>query len=213
VVVANGDLIDGTKISRFPPAGWSKVPSVVEELGEMQLRLSEIRKAAKYAELYRTIGNHDMRFDRFLATNAESFDGMHGIKLSDHLPEWPGSWIVRVNDTYIKHRFRGGIHAGYNNVLHAGASIVTGHLHQIGAKSLRGYREGHVWGIETGTTADCPVDSEMSGSGPFEYGEGSPNNWSSGFAILTWHKGALQPPEFCVVDRGRAIFRGAEVKV
>lgn len=213
VIIANGDLIDGTKISRFAQAGWAKVPSIPEELGEMQLRLAEVRKAYGNAVVFRTIGNHCARFDRFLSSHAEAFDGMHGTRLADHLPDWPGSWIVRVNDTWIKHRFRGGIHAGYNNVLHAGASIVTGHLHQISAKPLRGYRGGHVWGIETGTTADCPVDAPMDGGGPFEYGEGNPSNWSSGFAVLTWHKGGLCPPEFCVVERGAAWFRGKEVRI
>ena len=214
LIAANGDLIDGTKISRFPPSGWSTSPSVTEELGETQTRLAEISKAAPSDAIkVRTIGNHDLRFDRLLASQANSMDGLHGTKFEHHVPAWNGSWSLRVNDTIIKHRLGGGEHAVYTNAMKAGVSIVTGHLHRLCAKPLRGYRDGHIWGVESGTLADCPSDTPDEGSGPFEYVEDSPTNWSSGFAVLTWRNGHLMVPEFCMVERGIAWFRGAEVKV
>ena len=216
VIVANGDLIDGAKISRFPAAGWAKLPSMTAELDEMQNRQAEIVKAAPKAKLFRTIGNHDLRLDRFFASNAEQFEGLPGTRLADFLPDWPESYTVRVNpgttgDTVIKHRFRGGIHAGWNNVLHAGTSIVTGHLHTLEAKPLRGYRDARAWGVETGTLANHPAELPDEGAGAFEYLEDNPVNWACGFAILTYYKGRLLQPEFCSVEFGKAWFRGKEV--
>lgn len=212
MIVANGDLIDGARISRFPGAGWAKTPTMTDELRELQDRQAEIRAAAPRASHYRTIGNHDLRLDRFFAQNAEQFEGLPGTRLSDFLPDWPESYSIQVNDVYIKHRHRGGIHAGWNNVLQAGCSIVTGHLHKLEAKPLRGYRDGRIWGIETGTLSTCPADLSEEGEGPFEYVEDGPTNWASGFAVLTFWKGKLLPPEFCSVEYGKAWFRGQEVK-
>lgn len=212
-IVANGDLIDGAKISRFPASGWARNPSMTDELAEMKERQAEIRAAAPSAKLFRTIGNHDLRLDRFFATNADQFQGMAGTRLSDHLPDWPESWAVKINDTFIKHRFKGGRHADWNNVLHAGCSIVTGHLHNLKYDPIRGYRDRTIYGIETGTLSNHPWDEPEEGGGPFEYGEDSPTHWACGFAVLTFYKGVLLPPEFCQVECGKAWFRGSEVAI
>lgn len=211
VVIANGDLIDGAKISRFPSAGWAKLPSMKEELDYMQARQAEVVKAAPKAKLFRTVGNHDLRLDRFFATSADQFEGLPGTRLADFLPDWPESYSVRINDTFVKHRFRGGTHAGWNNVLNAGASIVTGHLHKLECKPIRGYRDARMWGVETGTISEHPADVPEEGSGPFEYGEDNPVNWACGFAVLTYYKGRLLPPEFCSVEFGKAWFRSQVV--
>lgn len=211
VIVANGDMIDGAKISRFGPNGWAKLPSMKEELAETQERQLEVQQAAPRAKRFRTVGNHDVRLDRFFVTNAEQFEGLPGTRLSDFLPAWPESWSVQINDTFIKHRFRGGDHATWNNVLRAGTNIVTGHLHKLEAKPLRGFRDARIWGIECGTLANAPVDLPDAGDGPFEYLEDSPVNWTSGFVVLTYYKGRLLPPEFCSVEFGKAWFRGSIV--
>lgn len=208
VVIANGDLLDGASISRFPSSGWARVPKMVDELGEMQLRQAEVRKAAKGAELYRTVGNHDVRLDRFFRTNADQFEGVQGVRLADYLPDWPESWNVRVNDTIVRHRFRGGINAPRNNVLSAGCSIVTGHLHTMGERRLSGYRDWPVWGVETGTISTPSWHEPVEGDGPFEYTEDSPTDWVSGFAVLTYTEGRLLRPEFCEVVGRHAWFRG-----
>jgi len=210
-VIANGDLIDGAKISRHARIAWSRNPGVFAEVRETQARQNEIQDAAPRAKLLRTVGNHDIRFDNWLAQQAEQFEGLPGMRLADHLPAWPESWSVRVNDTIVKHRMRGGTHAAWNNVLHAGCNIVTGHLHRLEARSARGYEGPRRWGIETGTLAVCPQDLPAEGAGPFEYLEDNPTGWAGGFAVLTWHRGRLLPPEFCAVEDGVAWFRGRRV--
>lgn len=212
-IVANGDLIDGAKISRFPSSGWAKLPGMKAELEETQTRQAEIKKAVgPRTKRFRTVGNHDLRLDRFFVTNAEQFAGVPGTRLADFLPDWPESWSVKINDTFIKHRFRGGDRAAYNNAIRAGTNIVTGHLHKLQAEPTRGYRDATIWGIETGTLANSPADLCDEGEGPFEYLEDNPTNWASGFAVLTYYRGRLLPPEFCRVEFGKAWFRGQEVK-
>ena len=211
VIIANGDLIDGARISRFPASGWAKMPSMKDELDETQARQADIVRAAPKAKRFRTVGNHDLRLDRFFATNADQFEGLPGTRLSDFLPDWPESYRVQLNDTVVKHRFRAGVHAGWNNVIQAGVSIVTGHLHKLEAKPIRGYRDARAWGVETGTLALHPAELSEEGEGPFEYAEDNPTHWACGFAVLTYYRGRLLPPEFCSMEYGKAWFRGSEV--
>lgn len=203
VVIANGDVLDGQTISRHEPRGWMKVPDVREEVEALQERLGEIRKAARRAELYRTLGNHCIRFERHLAVHAPQYRGLAGTSLEDHIPEWPCSWTVEVNQTIVKHRFAGGIHATYNNTLKSGRSIVTGHLHSLNVRAWTDYN-GTRFGVDTGTLADPEHDA-------FDYTEDNPKDWRSGFAVLTYRKGKLLWPEFCYVDNGVAYFRGEAI--
>jgi hypothetical protein len=48
-VISNGDAFDGATISRHDPLGWSKTPSVIEELKAVQTHLGEIEETAKAA--------------------------------------------------------------------------------------------------------------------------------------------------------------------
>ena len=215
-IIANGDLIDGAKISRHGRIAWSRTPGVFAEIKEMQARQNEIRAAAPpRCKLFRTIGNHDIRFDNWLAQQASDFEGVPGMRLSDHLPDWPESWSVRMNkgadsDLLVKHRWKGGIHAMWNNVAGASIHMATGHTHRGEARSFRGYRH-RLWGIETGTLAVEPQDLPDEGAGPFEYAEDAPASWTSGFVVLTFHRGVLLRPEFCSVENGNSFFRGHRV--
>jgi hypothetical protein len=204
LIIANGDVFDGAGISRHPPHGWEKLPSPLEELNAVKDRLGEIERAAGRAKLYRTRGNHDLRFERHLAMSVPEFRGMQGFKLFDHLPAWPESWSIFINGhTVVKHRYHNGVHAAYNNALKAGASIVTGHLHSLKVTPWTDYN-GTRYGVDTGTLADP--------NGPqFEYGEDNPANHRSGFAVLTFNGGRLLPPELCEVSHGTAWFRGEKV--
>lgn len=211
IIVANGDLFDGAKVTHHAPLGWSKSPGVQDELAEMIARQQEIADAAPAAQKFRTVGNHDMRFDKFLMANAPQFEGVAGTRLADFLPDWPESWSLRLNDTVIKHRIGSGIHAAWTNVQKSGCSIVTGHTHKLECKPFRGYHAQRLWGVETGTLADIGDDISEDGDGPFEYAEDGPSHQAAGFAVLTWHKGKLLPPEFCEVIDGVAWFRGTAV--
>lgn len=205
VVVANGDLFDGARVSRHARLGWEKLPTVKEELDICDEYLHEIRLAAgpKTCQFFWNVGNHDQRFDRMLSQNAAEYEGVIS-RLEDRFSDWEFAWSLNVNDqVMVKHRWHNGIHAGYNNALKSGRSIVTGHLHRLLVTPWGDYN-GRRWGVDTGTLSD-PILPQ------FEYAENNPSPHTPGFAVLTIKDGKLLPPELCEVINGRAYFRGEEV--
>lgn len=204
-VVANGDLFDGARVSRHARLGWEKLPTVKEELDICDENLHEIRLAAgpKRCAFFWNMGNHDQRFDRMLAQNAAEYEGVLS-RLEDRFNDWDFAWSLDVNGrAMIKHRWHNGIHAGYNNALKSGRSIVTGHLHRLLVTPWADYN-GRRWGVDTGTLSN-PLAPQ------FEYGENNPTPHTPGFAVLTFREGRMLPPELCEVIDGRAYFRGQHV--
>jgi hypothetical protein len=65
IVVLNGDILDGARISRHARIMWEKQPTLKDELHAVQDRCAEIERAAGRARLVRTIGNHDARFENY----------------------------------------------------------------------------------------------------------------------------------------------------
>ena len=211
-VIANGDIFDGASISRHARIGWDKSPSIIEELKACQACMSEIEEVAKAARhnvrLLWPLGNHDARFETFLAANAPQFEHTTGFKLSDHFQKWKKCWSVWLNEkVVVKHRNKGGIHATHNNTVQSGVTMVTGHLHSLKVTPYVDYN-GVRYGVDTGTLADI--------YGPqFEnYLEQNPVNWRSGFAILTFVNGVLLIPELVMVHTQDTIqFRGEVIDV
>lgn len=205
VTVANGDIFDGARVSRHARLGWEKLPTVKEELDICDEYMHEIRLAAgpQRSQFFWNMGNHDQRFDRMLAQNAAEYEGVLS-RLEDRFNDWEFAWSLDVNGhTMIKHRWHNGIHAGYNNALKSGRTIVTGHLHRLLVTPWADYN-GRRWGVDTGTLSDP--------HGPqFEYGENNPTPHTPGFAVLTFKDGMLLPPELCEVIEGHAYFRGQRV--
>jgi hypothetical protein len=210
-IISNGDAFDGATISRHDPLGWSKTPSVIEELKAVQTHLGEIEETAKAArhncKLLFTWGNHDTRFANKLASQAPQYREVHGFKLQDHLPAWEFAWSVwPTKDCIIKHRYKNGVHAAHNNTVNAGVSIVTGHLHSLKVTPFADYN-GNRYGVDTGTLAE-PYGAQ------FDYGEGNPLNHRSGFAVLTFKNGRILWPE--LVHKwadGQIEFRGKIINV
>lgn len=207
-VVMNGDVFDGAQAGRWPRIGWDKKPSVAQELKAVDDRLTEIQDAAGRAFLAWPLGNHDARFETFLAANAPAYEGVQGFSLKDHFPAWKACWALWINGhTVIKHRWKGGIHATRNNTLNAGTNIVTGHLHSLKVAPLSDYN-GTRFGVDTGTLAD-PYGEQFA-----DYTEINPVDWRSGFAVLTFWKGRLLWPELVhVIDEGIVEFRGTTFEV
>lgn len=217
-VILNGDVLDGSGISRHPPIGWEDRPSLVEEVDACKDRTGEIVKATLKKKTRRvwSLGNHDARFETRLATVAPEYAKIHGVHLKDHFPDWEPCWSVWINnDVVVKHRFKGGIHATHNNTMWAGKSIVTGHLHSLKVTPLTDYN-GTRFGIDTGTLAVAPGKDRLVGPQFLDYTEDGPLNWRSGFAVLTFRGGRLMWPEVVhVLDekRGLVEFRGEVVEV
>jgi hypothetical protein len=207
-VILNGDVLDGARVSRHAPIGWEKRPELVDELEACKARLFEIEKVAKNARKIWTLGNHDARFETRLALVAPEYAKVHGVHLKDHFPDWIGCWSAWINDSVVvKHRFKAGIHAPWNNTMWAGRTVVTGHLHSQKVYPLSDYN-GTRWGVDGGTMA------EAHGPQFIDYTEDNPVNWRSGFCVLTFWKGRLLTPELVrVIDPGKIEWRGQVVEV
>jgi hypothetical protein len=212
IVVMNGDVLDAPTISRHPPMpGWEKSPSVAEEIGEAQVRLAEIAKAAgRNARLVWPLGNHDARFSVRLATAAPEYANVHGTRLRDHFDErWEPCWSVFIGGekgVVVKHRFKGGIHSTHNNVLWSGRSMVCGHQHSLKVTPFDNYA-GRFYGVDTGCLAE-PYGEQ------FSYSEDNPRNHRQGFVLLTFKGGRLLWPEvISVCGPDEVEFRGDVVRV
>jgi hypothetical protein len=203
-VILNGDVLDLASISRHPPIGWEDQPTVEDEIEAAKDRLAEIESATFRTQKIWTLGTHDGRFETRLATVAPEFARIHGMHLKDHFPLWQPCWSAWINsDVVVKHRFKGGAHAPYNNTIFAGKSIVTGHLHSAKVTPFNDYN-GTRYGVDTGCLADPDAKAFL------DYTEDNPKNWRAGFGVLTFHKGTLLLPELVLVfDKKRVQFRGA----
>lgn len=210
IIIANGDIFDGARVSRHPRNGWEFQPKMVDELEEVKDRLAEVRAASPRSRLLRTLGNHDQRMDSYFSRSASEAEGLLGTRLSDHLPAWEEAMLIRINEhtaghTVIKHRFRGGTHAAYNNTLHGGVNMVTSHTHYLEVKPWGDYN-GRRYGAQVGCIADA--------RGPqFTYAEGNPSPQCSGFGFLTFTQaGVLLHPELAEVRDGVCWFRSKPVE-
>jgi len=183
VVIANGDIFDGSSISRHARINWSAVPNVKQELEACQAALKEIEdaceKARHHTQLIWPLGNHDSRFESRLSEAAPQFEGVGGTALKDHFPKWHPCWSCWLSDNVVvKHRYKGGVHATHNNTVNSGVTTITGHLHSLKVTPFGDYN-GTRWGVDTGTLA------EIDGPQFIDYLEDGPVNWRSGFAVIT----------------------------
>ena len=203
LIIANGDIFDGASMSRHAKINWEETPSPVDEIYACQARLAEIEEAAPKARKVWTLGNHCARFESYVANHAPEMAKVHGVHLRDHFPNWETAWSCWINDEIVvKHRWHGGIHAAWNNVLKSGKTIVTGHTHQLNVRPFVDYN-GLRYGIECGTT------SEPNGPQYLAYTEDNPKNWVSAAIVLTVQDGTLLPPEPILrVDQGVYAWRG-----
>lgn len=212
LLVCNGDLFDGARISRHDPVGWEDraypLPKVKDEIAACKAFVGGLLGKARRAK-YKVwnLGNHDIRLPRYLAMNAGEVEGLEGVAIDDHIKGFDLGWSLMVNGhTMIKHRWHGGVHATYNNTLKAGTNIVTGHLHQCKVTPHTDYN-GRRWGVDCGTLLDIGPETPQT-----FYAEDNPQPHGSGFAVLTFDKnGMLLPPELCEVINGHAYFRGGRV--
>lgn len=192
LVVANGDILDGARISRHDPSGLDPTPTLADELHVAKMHMAEIARVCKDAKRYFTLGNHDNRLSRYLAIHAPEMDGVDGSRLDHHILGWTFCMSLTINDdVVVKHAFRGGVHATWNNTLHDGRTIVTGHLH---AQMVRPFTDarGTRYGFDLGCLADPSWPQ-------FNYTIANTKNWRSGFGVLEFREGRLLPPMLATV--------------
>lgn len=209
IIVMNGDAFDGASVSRHPPIGWTKIPTVQQEIEYTQDRLSELERAKPVGcKLAWPLGNHDMRFETRIATAAPELAKVMGTSLHDHFPAWEPCWSVWINNrVVIKHRWKGGVHGVHNNAVGSGVAMITGHDHALRVSPYSDYT-GTRWGVSCGTLAD-PYGQQFT-----DYSEDNPRNHRSGFVVLTFRKHQLLWPEVVdVINEGQVSFRGEVITV
>lgn len=197
-IILNGDVIDGGRVSRHPTLLHNYAPRIDQEVEYAKIWLRMLPNA--HHRLW-TLGNHDMRINNYIAQNANELSD-YVPSLFSHFPEWNVAYAFTINELVeVRHRFRSGIHAGYNNSMHSGVTMISGHTHQLQITAVRD-RRGTRWGIETGMMNDP--------NGPqFEYAEGAPSRANEGFIVVTFDEhGHMLPPEICEMIHGRPVFRG-----
>lgn len=206
-VVDNGDSFDGGLISRHGPLLLNENrPTVDQELEANQEFHSEIEEAAPNAQFFWDWGNHDSRWPIRLAERAKEFAGVKGFHFETYFPRWIFGISLTINpnaDTpcVIKHRYRGGDHADWNNVMRAGVHIGTGHDHQLTVRAFNDYR-GIRYGFRCGTLSDAGLPI-------FDYQEANPSQQISGWMLLTFRDWKLLRPEpIEVIGDGEVSFRG-----
>jgi len=196
IIVLNGDILDGARVSRHGSILGQNAPKLTKEIEAATAWIDTLYRAKHRIW---TMGNHDQRVDNYLANNAPELDDYAG-RLSDRFSDWTFCWATHINTVEIRHRFRSGIHAGWNSALHSGISVVTGHTHQLQITAVRN-RNGSHWGVECGMLGD-PMHKA------FEYAEGTASRAQPGFVLITFRDGIMMPPELCELVDGRPVFRG-----
>lgn len=192
IIIANGDLLDGARISRHDPSGLDETPTLTDELHACRTHMAELKRLSAGAEAFVCLGNHDARFSRYVARNAPELLEVDGARLDHHILDWRFCWSVRIgNELLVMHRFRGGQHATYTNTLRAGISIATGHLHSQRVYPLTDIN-GIRWGVDMGCLAE--IDWPQ-----FAYTEANPLEWRSGFAVFEFRGGKMLPPQLVTV--------------
>ncbi len=204
-IVINGDLFDGTGLSRFPSSNWNKKPSVKEEVDACKRFTGLLERASPGSKRFFVPGNHDERFNRRIISEVPEFEGVEGFNLFEMFPNWTLAYRLTINPgtdgmTDVVHNWAGGIHAAYNNVLRSGISYVTGHTHRNLVRPWMD-RSGLRWGVESGTLAGDGHPSSY-------YVAGRPVDWHPGFILLTYRDGLLLRPEHVDIHGEEVAHRG-----
>ncbi len=203
-IICNGDAFDGGSISRYPRIGWDKKPSVKDELDAVETSLEEIEDIAKGAQLIWPLGNHDARYETYLAAHAPQYEGVQGFSLKDRFPFWKPCWTCWINDeTCITHFYHTGMHAVWNNLVKGQCNYVSSHRHSPEVRAYTNARGNTLYGVDTGTLAEA-MDSHNT-----DYMQGRHGNHRSAFAMLTYVDGQLLMPELIQKwDEDTVQFRG-----
>lgn len=199
-LLCTGDALDLGEISRHDRIGWAPVGRVKDTLAAGRLHFGDLSDLAPKAKKFWAIGNHDERYDNYLAKYAAAFEGEAGLTLAEKFPDWRMAWRFDFGAFYALHRWHNGEHAAYNNVMKGAASMVTGDTHKLRV-TPRENLKGRAYGVEAGMLADPNWTC-------FSYLRGKPTAWTQGWVVLTVRNGRLLQPETCEVLDGVAWFRG-----
>lgn len=197
-LILNGDIIDCFALSKYPrhPTLQRGKP-FVDEVKVVRKLLSRCRRAAPRAEITLVGGNHEQRFEKYLAKNAEEFAGMFTLKDALGLDSLKIKWVgFDINENWIDYR---GLLIGHfakaqkwsaytakNLMDELGRSFVQSHTHKVGWHT-RTYLDREEYGLEIG----CMASREAVYA--------TRTHWSLGFLIVYFDEAGRFYPEQVLV--------------
>lgn len=209
-IICGGDAADGDTISRYDPTrGHHKRFTVRDEMDCVRDHFNSLDKVIdRYCpKAWRawTLGNHDVRLSRFIATRAPELKELPYTRLEDWVPRWPLSWTVEINAetpgmTVFRHRNQAGML--HLQAQKAGVHYVHGHLHRLNFHTTATFA-GPRYSVDGGSVADPKSEG-------FDYAEGGAEQ-VQGFVVLTYVNGELLMPELAFVHRELVYFRGESI--
>lgn len=195
-----GDIDDQSCVSRYSEGTPDEVMNkIAGYAGQVKDFYTKTREMLPEADLFVALGNHDIRYEDYIAKKASALTGLITPETLWGLDS-NGYNYIHYNDP-PKHRF-GDIHVHHGNAIskHAGqsvqadieshgVSIIRGHSHRAGSffksyplrnggngETLRGWEIGHMTDIKSEGMAYT-----------------STHNWQPGFAIGYIEKTESQP--------------------
>jgi predicted phosphodiesterase len=210
-IVIAGDGMDVHALSRYTPAAHRPIRWVDERVAAVPV-FAMIRDFFPKTKITYLMGNHDVRPERFMASQAPQLQGLLtlpqilGLDSLDF--EFPSDNRVVIGDKLLViHGTRVRSEAGVSvqaEVREAGMSVAMGHVHRRAiydvtrtAQRLRG--DQPLFGIEMGCLCNLSPDYlEVERTA----------NWQHGALVVTVFDDGFVFPELVRIDNGRANFRG-----
>lgn len=139
-IYLNGDILDFYQLSDFLKD--PNKPTMKKELEMGRWFLSSLRQKFPNAPIYYKIGNHEMRFERWLKTKGFEFLGMDEFKLSvllgfaeNHIIEIEKYTVAHAGDLRIIHgheyKTSGGVQPARLLYLKTKTNVLAGHYHRV----------------------------------------------------------------------------------
>jgi len=185
-IVLNGDILDFYQLSKF--AKDHRKPSVREELDIFRFFIDQLKQRFPDCEIYYKLGNHEVRLERWIQTNAAMFDGLLDIDslvpFQDHGVTYLKDNIgIKLGKLHVIHGHEIRANSGLVNIartyyLKAQTNLLFGHWHQ-----QQEYITRTMDGVNNGAWAQgclCKLDAE------YTYGI---NQWVHGFSIVDLMEG------------------------
>jgi predicted phosphodiesterase len=196
-IYLNGDILDFYQLSDFLKDPHKPTMKKEIELGRWFLK--SLRQTFPNIPIYYKIGNHEMRFERWMKVKGFEFLGMDEFKLSvllgfaeNHIIEIDKYTVAHAGDLRIIHgheyRTSGGVQPARLLYLKTKSNVLAGHYHRISEYIDRNIDNKFHGGWSTGCLCELSPDY-------------MPNNdWCHGFARVL-----VYPDKSFTVDNHKII--------
>lgn len=182
-IYLNGDLLDAYQLSRHEKNKLNRSFKYEVDMG--RLFFEELRIQFPEVDIYYKIGNHDVRFDKYIMDNAEQLNGLISLgdilRLRDHRVKLVGSYTkVIAGKLNILHGHELPVKGAMNHARavmnKVSSNVLMGHFHRSDRSYMRDL-DGDVHAV-FGTGCLCKLNPKYM----------SINNWNHGWALVELEK-------------------------